>query len=66
MGPERALDHHFDLATGGLDAEQACVDHSRVVENQQIAGGEQGGEIGKTKVDERSSDLQQTAVGAAV
>jgi hypothetical protein len=46
---EHAFDQQFELAAGGLLAEQARLDHLRVVEHQQVAGAQQEGKSRKTR-----------------
>ena len=66
VAAEGALDHHLHLATGVLGAEQAGMQHPGVVENQQVTGGEEAGQIGKMQVGQAGLYLQQAAVGAPI
>ncbi len=45
-----ALEQHLDLAAAFLDAEEARLDHARVVEHQQVAGCEQVRQIGEMPI----------------
>jgi hypothetical protein len=45
-----ALDQQFDLAAGGLLAIDAGLHHLGVVEDHQVAGFQQGGEVAKAPV----------------
>jgi hypothetical protein len=50
---QHALDQQFELAAGGLLAEQARLDHLRVVEHQQVAGAQQRRQLAEDAVDRR-------------
>jgi len=57
-----ALDHHLDPAAAFLLSEQARLDDAGVVENQQVAGGDQLRQVGKAPVVQRVAvDVQQSA-----
>jgi predicted transcriptional regulator len=43
---KQALDQQLDPATAGLASEDACRDHPRVVEHQQVAGAQTLRQIG--------------------
>ena len=47
---EHPLDQRFDRTTGGLFAQQARLDDARVVEDQQIAGQQQVGQLAKDAI----------------
>ena len=60
-----ALEQHLDPAAAVLDAEEARLDHARVVEDEQIPGAHQGGQVGETAVGELpAGDVQQPAAAA--
>ena len=62
---QHALDQQFQLAAGGLLAEQARLDHPRVVEHQQVAGAQQRGQVAEDAVDRRVAGAVEQARGAA-
>ena len=56
---------HLDLAARFLDAEEARLDHARVVENQQVTGCEQARQVGEAAVAKlAAANVQQAAAGA--
>ena len=57
---EHALDQHFDIAAGFLDAEKARLQHARVVHHQQVARSKQIDDVAELAVDDRVAvELQQ-------
>ena len=62
---QHALDQHLELAAGGLFAEQARLDHAGVVEDQQVAGAQQRGQLAEDAVDGRGAGAIEQARGAA-
>ena len=63
---EHALDQHFDLAAGCLLAEEARLQHPRVVEDQQVAGLEQADDVGEMAIGDAVAVELQQARSAAV
>ncbi|MCY1561163.1 hypothetical protein D9M68_983880 [compost metagenome] len=66
MRQQHALDQHLQLAPAGLLAEEASLDHLRVVEHQQIAFVQQPGQLAKDAVHRRASGAVEQARGAAL
>ena len=63
--PGDALDQHLDFPAAGLAPADARVDDARVVEHQQVVGGQQRRQVGEAQVVElRSVDVQQPARAA--
>ncbi len=62
---QHALDQQLDLATGWLLAVQARLDHLGVVEDQQVAGIQQGRQVAKDAVGRRGKRAVKQARGAA-
>ena len=60
-----ALQQHFHLAAGVLLAEEAGLDHPGIVEHQQVAGGQQAGQVGEAQVGQVGAVHVQQAAGAA-
>ena len=55
---QHTLDQQFELAAGGLFAKEARLDDARVVEDEQVAGAQQRGQVPEDPIDVR--------VGAAI
>ena len=66
VGLGDALDQHLDLAAGGLVAVQPGLDDAGVVEDQQVAGPQQAGQVGEAPVMQLAGviQVQQPAAGA--
>ena len=62
---QHALEQQLDRAAGGLDRVQARLDHPGVVEHDEIAGGQQPGQVGEREVGERAAGDVQQAAGRA-
>ena len=65
VGAEHALDQNFDPAAGGLLAEQAGLDDAGVVEHEDVARGEETGQLGEQMVRHRVAGQVQQAARAA-
>ena len=62
---EHALQQQLDGAARGLDRAQSRLDHPRVVEDDEVAGGEEAGQVGERAVLDRvAGDVQQAACRA--
>ena len=61
--PGDALDEQLDLATSGFPAQQARLDHPRVVEDEQVAGRQELGQVGDRPVREPARCRHQEATG---
>ena len=62
---EHALQQQFDGAAGGLDRAQSRLDHPRVVEDDEIAGGQETGQVAERAILDRVAvDMQQAAFRA--
>ena len=59
-----ALKHDLDLPAGFLDAEEAGLDHLGIVEDKQVAGTQQAGQVGEATVCLlQALHMQKTAAG---
>nr|GEU28151.1 hypothetical protein [Tanacetum cinerariifolium] len=63
---EHALDQRLDLAAAFLGAEEARLEHARVVHHQQVARLQQAHDVGKLAVDDLRAVQVQQAGSAAV
>jgi len=63
---QHALDQQFQLAARGFFAEQARLDHLRIVEHQQVARLQQRGQVAKGAVRRRPGAAIEQARGAAL
>jgi hypothetical protein len=63
---QHPLHQQLDLATGGLFAEQARLEHPGVVEHQQVARRQQRREVPKDAVDRQGLCAVEQARGAAL
>jgi hypothetical protein len=62
MVVDDALDQDLDLPAALLATEESCPDHARIVEYQQIAGGEQFRQVADAVVAQRrTGEVQQPA-----
>jgi hypothetical protein len=66
MAADRPLDQHLDAPAAVLDAMQAGVQHARVVEHQQVALAQQGGQVGEAPVLQTAGVGHQQAAGRAL
>ena len=65
VGLGDALDQHLDLAAGGLVAVQPGLDDAGVVEDQQVAGPQQAGQVGEAPVMQLAGVIQVQQPAAA-
>src|SRR3989344_1539586 len=62
---QHAFDQQLQLAAAGLLAKDACLDHARVVEDEQVALAQQAGQLAKDAVHRLHGAAVQQARGAA-